>query len=364
MPRYKGRKDYVHGSDTCLGVLITNLGTPAAPTARAVRKYLAEFLWDPRVIEIPRPIWWLLLHAVVLPTYSGKTARSYAKVWTDAGSPLLAISKRQRAALQTALANAGAEKIRVELAMRYGQPSIRSALQALQAQNAQRILLLPLYPQYSASTTASAFDAVAHEFMQLRWLPELRMINHYGAEPGYIDACVQRIKSHWQGRQPGQKIILSFHGLPRQALLQGDPYHCECQQTARLIAEKLDLDDGQWEIAFQSRFGKAEWLKPYLEDRISELPREGVTSADVFCPGFSSDCLETLEEIEMEDRKIFLQNGGKSFHYVPALNDEPSHVQALADIILQHMRGWLSESSEREDREASRQRALQLGAKQ
>lgn len=363
MPEYKGEKDYIHGSDTCLGVLITNLGTPAAPTAGAVRKYLAEFLWDPRVIEIPRPLWWLLLHAVILPLNAGKTARAYAKVWTDEGSPLLAISKRQRIALQAALENAGTEKIRVELAMRYGQPSFRSALHALQEQNARRILLLPLYPQYSASTAASAFDAIAGEFKQLRWLPELRIVNHYGAEPEYIDACAQQIKCYWQGHQHGQKIIFSFHGLPRRNLLLGDPYHCECQQTARLIAEKLDLEDGQWEIAFQSRFGKGEWLQPYLEDRIAMLPGEGITSVYVFCPGFSADCLETLEEIEMEDCKIFLRNGGQSFHYIPALNDKPFHIQALANIILRHVRGW-SERTEPEDREVLRQRALQLGAKQ
>lgn len=367
MPNYKGKQDYTHGSDTCLGVLITNLGTPAAPTVNAVRKYLAEFLWDPRVIEIPRPLWWLLLHGVILPTRPRKSAKAYAKVWMDEGSPLLVISKKQCAALQTALDKACSGTIIVELAMRYGQPSIQSALNTLQVHEARRILVLPLYPQYSASSTASTFDAIANDFRQLRWLPELRMVNHYGSEPEYIDACVKQIQTYWQHHQRSQKLLFSFHGLPKRNLLLGDPYHCECHQTARLVAEKLALKDDEWEITFQSRFGKAEWLQPYTDKRISLLPREGITSIDVFCPGFSADCLETLEEIDMQYHEIFLQNGGQSFNYIPALNAEPAHIQALVKIIMRHIKGWPEcspENVEAEDKEAIRQRALQLGAEQ
>ena len=367
MPKYKGKQDYTHGSEPCLGVLITNLGTPDAPTASAVRKYLAEFLWDPRVVEIPRSLWWLLLHAIILPTRPGKSAKAYAKVWTDEGSPLLVISKKQSAALQTALDKACAGKVKVELAMRYGQPSIQSALDKLQAHNARRILALPLYPQYSASTTASTFDAIAKEFEQLRWLPELRIVNHYGAEPEYIDACVKQIEKYWQQHQRGQKLLFSFHGLPKRNLLLGDPYHCECHETARLIAEKLALKDAEWMLAFQSRFGKAEWLQPYTVKTLAKLPSEGVKSIDVFCPGFSADCLETLEEIAMQDHEIFLQSGGESFNYIPALNAEPAHIDALVKIILRHTQGWPESSADytaTDSQEAIRQRALQLGAKQ
>ncbi|MCZ6566020.1 MAG: ferrochelatase [Gammaproteobacteria bacterium] len=367
MPKFNGEPDYIHGSEPCLGVLITNLGTPTAPTTKAVRKYLAEFLWDPRVVEIPRPLWWLLLHGVILPTRTSKSAKAYAKVWTDEGSPLLAISKKQRSALQTALDGALTGKVKVELAMRYGEPSIQSALAALRASHARRILVLPLYPQYSASTTASTFDAIAQEFKHLRWLPELRMVNQYAAQPEYINACAEKIKTHWQQKQRSQKLLFSFHGLPKRNLLLGDPYHCECQQTARLIAEKLALKETDWEITFQSRFGKAEWLQPYNVERIATLPGEGIKSIDVFCPGFSADCLETLEEMAMTNHEIFLQNGGESFNYIPALNVEPAHIEALVKIILQHTQGWPERSSvnaETADKESNRQHALRLGAKQ
>lgn len=367
MPKFNGEPDYTHGSEPCLGVLITNLGTPTAPTTKAVRKYLAEFLWDPRVVEIPRPLWWLILHGIILPTYSSKSAKAYAKVWTDEGSPLLVISKKQRSALQIALDGTLPGKVRVELAMRYGEPSIPTALNALRASHARRILVLPLYPQYSASTTASTFDAIAQEFKHLRWLPELRMVNQYAAQPEYIDTCVEQIQTHWQKKQRSQKLLFSFHGLPKRNLLLGDPYHCECQLSARLIAEKLALKETEWEIAFQSRFGKAEWLQPYTVQRLSTLPSEGIKSIDVFCPGFSADCLETLEEMDIQNHKIFLQNGGESFNYIPALNAEPSHIEALVKIILQHTQGWPESCfkySEAVDKEAIRQRALRLGAKQ
>ena len=367
MSKFTGMKDYSHGSDSCLGVLITNLGTPEAPTVRAIRKYLAEFLWDPRVVEIPRPIWWLILHGIVLRTRPNKKAEAYAKIWTEEGSPLLVISKKQCTALHNELNKSSSENIKVEFAMRYGKPSIKYALQSLQKQNAKRILVFPLYPQYSASTTASTFDALAKQFMRQRWMPELRIVNHYGAEPEYINACAKQIEQYWQQHQRSQKLLFSFHGLPKRNLLKGDPYHCECHQTARLIAEKLDLNDEEWEIAFQSRFGKAKWLQPYTIERMAKLPSEGITSIDVFCPGFSADCIETLEEIDMQNHEIFLENGGESFNYIPALNDTSAHIQALKDIVLRHIQGWPESNAEKfsiKAKEEIKQRAMQFGAKQ
>ena len=365
MPKFKGVKNYAHGSDTSLGVLITNLGTPEACTTSAVRKYLAEFLWDSRVVEIPRPIWWLILHGIILRTRPSKSAEAYEKVWTDEGSPLLVIAKQQREALQTELEKRFSGPVKVELAMRYGKPSIAEGLESLKAQGARRVLLFPLYPQYSATTTASTFDAVAKVFTKQRWMPELRVINHYGADEGYINACVQQIQSHWQQHQRNQKLIFSFHGLPKRNLMQGDPYHCECHETARLIAEKLNLNEDDWQLTFQSRFGKAEWLQPYMIKRMQELPGEGVESVDVFCPGFSADCLETIEEINMQNKEVFMQAGGKAFNYISALNDGALHIDALANIIMQHTQGWPEASSTYQelDKETIKQRAIKFGSK-
>lgn len=366
MPKFKGSKNYAHGSKSCLGVLVTNLGTPEAATTRAVRKYLAEFLWDPRVVEIPRPIWWLILHGIILRTRPSKSAEAYEKVWTDEGSPLLVISKKQQQALQVKLSELCSGPVKVELAMRYGNPSIATALENLKAQGARRIVLFPLYPQYSATTTASTFDAVAKFFTKQRWVPELRVINNYGADTGYIDACVQQIENHWHKHERKQKLIFSFHGLPKRNLMQGDPYHCECHETARLITEKLNLKKEDWQLTFQSRFGKAEWLQPYMIKRMEELPAEGVKSVDVFCPGFSADCLETLEEISMQNCEVFMQAGGEAFSYIPALNSEAVHIEALANIVIQHTQGWpeVSPNYHALDQTAVKERAMKLGAEQ
>jgi ferrochelatase len=365
MPKFKSTKNYAHGSESCLGVLITNLGTPEAPTTRAVRKYLAEFLWDPRVVEIPRPIWWLILHGIILRTRPSQSAEAYEKVWTENGSPLLEIGVKQKEALQVKLAKLCLGPVKVELAMRYGKPTIASALESLKAQGARRVVLLPMYPQYSATTTASTFDAVAKVFTKQRWMPELRVINNYGADEGYINACVQRIQTHWQQHQRKQKLIFSFHGLPKRNLMQGDPYHCECHETARLITEKLKLNEDEWQLTFQSRFGKAEWLQPYMIQRMEELPKEGVKSVDVFCPGFSADCLETLEEISMQNCEVFMEAGGEAFSYIPALNDEPAHIDALANIVMRHTQGWpeVASSYQGIDGNEVLQRAINLGAK-
>jgi len=366
MPKFEGKENYAHGSDSCLGILITNLGTPDAPTPKAIRKYLKEFLWDPRVVEIPRPIWWFILNGIILNTRPRAKTEDYKKVWMEEGSPLLVIGKQQRDALQTVLEKKFPGPVKVELAMRYGNPSIQSGLEKLKQQNAKRVLLFPLYPQYSASTTASTFDAVAKEFMQQRWMPELRMINNYGADEGYINACATQIQNHWDHHAQSEKLIFSFHGLPKRNLELGDPYHCECHETARLIAEKLKLQETQWRLTFQSRFGKAEWMQPYTIKTMEELPGEGVKSIDVFCPGFSADCIETLEEISLENRDVFLAAGGESFSYIPALNSEVVHIDALANIIQQHTQGWPETDAnyQQPDKEAIKRRAKDLGANQ
>ena len=365
MPKFEGEKNYSHGSESCLGVLVTNLGTPEAPTPKAIRKYLAEFLWDPRVVEVPRPIWWMILNGIILNTRPKAKSADYKKIWTDEGSPLLVIGKQQRDAIQNVLHQKFSGPVKVELAMRYGQPSIASGLERLKSHGARRVLLFPLYPQYSASTTASTFDAVAKVLMQQRWMPELRVINHYGSDKGYINACATQIRNHWSQHTQSQKLIFSFHGLPKRNLELGDPYHCECHETARLIAEELQLDEAQWQLTFQSRFGKAEWLQPYTIKTMEELPSQGIKTIDVFCPGFSADCIETLEEISLENRDVFLASGGESFSYIPALNAQPSHIDALANIILQHAQGWpeASDDYKKPDQEKIKQRAQEKGAK-
>lgn len=338
--KYLNTPDYKHDSLPCTGVLITNLGTPDAATVPALRRYLAEFLSDPRVIETPKWIWWFILHGVILRIRPPRSAKAYQEVWTSEGSPLLTISLQQQQALQAELQKRVSGPVRVEVAMRYGNPSIASALEKLRAANARRILLFPLYPQYSAATTASTFDAVADYFRQCRWVPELRMINHYHDHPGYIEALANSIQQHWQAHGKPDKLLFSFHGLPKDYFLAGDPYHCECHKTARLVAERLQLDQDDWITTFQSRFGPREWLQPYTDFTLKELGSSGVKSVHVICPGFSADCLETLEEIRLQNRDFFLEAGGQEFDYIPALNDSTEHINVLADIVALHSQGW------------------------
>ena len=338
--KFKGNPDYKHDSPPCTGVLITNLGTPDAPTPSALRKYLAEFLSDPRVIEVPRFIWWFILHGIILRTRPHRSAEAYEKVWTENGSPLMDISLKQLAGIKEAVIKKINGPVKVELAMRYGTPSISSGLEKLREANAQRILIFPLYPQYSAATTASTFDAVANELKNWRWLPELRMINHYHDNPAYIEALAHSIEQHWQTNTKPEKLIFSFHGLPKHYFLAGDPYFCECQKTARLVAEKMNLNKEDWLVTFQSRFGPREWLKPYTDMTLIDLAKNGTKSVNVVCPGFSADCLETIEEINMQNREFFQKAGGESFEYIPALNDIPEHINLLTDIICQHTQGW------------------------
>ncbi|MCB2263720.1 MAG: ferrochelatase [Candidatus Thiosymbion ectosymbiont of Robbea hypermnestra] len=339
-PEQKTETGFRHGTPQVSGVLLINLGTPDAPTVPAVRRYLAEFLSDPRVIELPRALWWPILHGVLLRLRPRRSARSYRSVWTAQGSPLLTIARRQARALQERLDRHLPGQMRVALGMRYGNPSIASALADLRDLNARRILVLPLYPQYSATTTASGFDAVTAELATWRRLPELRFVNQYHDEPGYIDALARSIRAHWaEGGEP-DRLLFSFHGLPREYLLRGDPYGCQCRKTARLTAEALELDPQRWRLAFQSRVGHKEWLRPYTDETLTAWGREGVRKVHVICPGFSADCLETLEEIAVMNRELFLAAGGEAFSYIPALNDRADHLEALTALILRHSAGW------------------------
>lgn len=330
-----------HGAPAGLGVLLINLGTPDAPTVSAVRRYLAEFLSDPRVVELPRPLWRLILHGIILRLRPRRSARSYRALWTEQGSPLLVISRRQAAALQERLEPKLPGPIRVALGMRYGNPSIASALAELRDANARRLLILPLYPQYSATTTASVFDAVTAQLSTWRRLPEVRFINHYHDEPGYIAALAQSIRAYWSEQGKPDRLLFSFHGIPRAYLLRGDPYGCQCRKTARLTAKALGLAPDRWRTAFQSRVGRKEWLRPYTDETLIAWGREGVGKVHVVCPGFAADCLETLREIAVENRERFLEAGGGEFGYIPALNDQADHLDALETLIQRHIAGWL-----------------------
>lgn len=343
MARYKGSNEAAHNSIPATGILITNLGTPDAPTKKAVRKYLAEFLSDTRVIETSKLVWWPILYGIILTLRPRKSAEAYNKVWTNDGSPLKVISEHQVAGIASRLKQKIAGPVVVELAMRYGEPSIRSALERMRAANVRRLLVFPLYPQYSATTTASTFDAVADVLKTWRWLPEFRMINHYHDHAGYIGALAESIRMYRASHGRPDKLLFSFHGLPKQYFLAGDPYFCECQKTARLVAEQLQLPEDEWKVSFQSRFGPTEWLKPYTGDVLQNWAKTGSTNVQIICPGFSADCLETLEEIQIQYRKLFLEAGGKQFAYIPALNDSPEHLDTLTDIILQHSQGWDSQ---------------------
>ena len=359
-----------HGTQERLGVLLVNLGSPQAPTASAVRRFLAEFLMDRRVVEIPRVLWKLIMHAIILRVRPAKSAKKYKKIWTDQGSPLIAIANRQAQAVEKQLQKQIRGNVIVDVAMRYGEPSIANGLRGLRQSGARRLLILPLYPQYSATTTASVFDAVTEELRQWRWLPDMRFVNTYHDHAGYIDALAKSVLHHWDiaNRKP-ELLLFSFHGIPQQYVDKGDPYFCYCQKTARLVAEKLLLNDSQWKVTFQSRFGKATWLQPYTDKTLIQLAHKGIKSVDVICPGFSADCLETLEEINIENRLFFLDSGGIDFGYIPALNDQPEHIKALCDLIQQNSFGWPETMPDWDagkravDAKKTRERALHMGAK-
>lgn len=322
-----------------VGVLVVNLGTPSSTAPRDIRRYLAEFLSDPRVIEIPRYLWLPILHGLVLVRRPRRLQPRYEGIWMDGGSPLLVYSRRQAAGVLAALQARGLD-VRVELAMRYGEPSIAQGITKLRQQGCERILTVPLYPQYAASTTATVVDAVARHVGKLRDQPELRFIKRFHDEPGYVNALAQQISDFWATNGRPQKLVMSFHGLPRYSVELGDPYYRDCLDTARSLRERLALTPDQVEVTFQSRFGAARWLEPYTEPTLKALAAQGVTDVDVVCPGFLADCLETLEEISEECRDAFLEAGGRQFRYIPALNDHPAWVAGLTEIVDKHLQGW------------------------
>jgi ferrochelatase len=338
--KYKNVPGFEHGTPESLGVLLLNLGTPDAPTASAVRRYLSEFLQDPRVVELPRPIWWLILHGVILRVRPGRSARAYQAVWTDRGSPLLDVATRQAAGLQERLSERYGEVVHVELGMRYGNPSVPEALGRLKAANVRRLLVFPLYPQYSGTTTASVFDAVTDELRTWRWLPELRFINHYHDDPAYIDALCASIRDAWEEHGEPERLLFSFHGIPKRYFMAGDPYHCHCHKTARMVVEELGLPEDRWMVSFQSRVGRDEWLQPYTDETLKLWGSDGVSSVHVVAPGFSADCLETLEEIDVENRSYFLEAGGGEYHYIPCLNDDPAHIDMMVGLVERNAAGW------------------------
>ncbi|HET7527346.1 MAG TPA: ferrochelatase [Burkholderiaceae bacterium] len=359
--RFAAEPAHSHDRAERTAVLLTNLGTPDAPTAAAVRKYLAEFLSDPRVVEIPRALWWPILNGVILRTRPAKSAAKYAAIWTREGSPLATWTRLQADRLRGSLGERG-HAVLVQSAMRYGQPSIASALDTLKAQGATRVLVLPLYPQYSAATTASTLDAVADWVRRVRRVPELRVVNQFHDDEAYLTALTSRVREHWMREGRGRMLLMSFHGLPARTLALGDPYHCQCQKTARLLAERLGLKADEYKVTFQSRFGRARWLEPATDATLRKLGPEGVERVDVLCPGFAADCLETLEEIGIEGRRTFITAGGKAFHAIACLNDHPPWIDALAKLAIRHLQGWPTAVPSSDELQRQRERAIGGGA--
>lgn len=317
-----------------IGLLLTNIGTPEAPTRKAVRQYLNQFLSDPRVVQFPKLLWQPILKGIILPFRSKRSAKLYQKIWRPNGSPLLITSKEQASALQKKLSTLYPEtEIKVSLGMNYGAPSISTALRSLKHFQAEKIIVLPLFPQYSTTTTESTQDAVNKELSTWSTKPEIAFIKHYYQHEKYINAVTASITNHWQQEQKQNHLLFSFHGLPKSYINANEPYDDHCHKTAYLISEKLNLKKNEWSIAFQSRVGKKEWLKPYCIELLEKLPSEGISAVDVICPGFPTDCLETLEEIAMTNRQRFINAGGKIFHYIPALNATETHIDALAAVV-------------------------------
>ena len=359
--RFQAEPRYSHGSAPRVGVLLCNLGTPDAPTAAALRPYLAEFLGDPRVVEIPRLLWLLILHGIILRVRPAKSAQKYASIWTPEGSPLKVHTEAQARGLQARFDQNGMP-VSVRSAMTYGQPAISQVIDEMRQQGVTRVLVLPAYPQYSGTTTAAVFDRVHQWSMRSRMLPEWRFVNRYHDDAGYIESLASSVRAHWAHHGQAGVLVMSFHGVPERTLTQGDPYHCECHKTARLLAESLGLSRDQYRVTFQSRFGKAKWLEPYTEPTVRELAKTGTERVDVICPGFTSDCLETLEEIAMEVQAAFLEEGGLTFHYIPCLNAKSDWLDALYAVALKHMQGWPLHPEAPQTLATSRQAALEMGA--
>jgi len=358
---YRGIPSFDHGQASRIGVLLTNLGTPDAPTPQALRPYLKEFLSDPRVVEFPRLLWWLILNGIILNTRPRRSAKAYETVWTERGSPLLYHLEDQVAGVSEQLRAAYGDAILVRGAMRYGNPSIPDVLAEMLDAGVEKLVVLPLYPHYSGPTTGSTFDKLSETLCKQRRVPDLRWIASYHDHPDYIAAITNSIRSHRARHGDADKLVFSYHGMPERYLQNGDPYHCQCHKTTRLVAEALQLSQDQYMTTFQSRFGREEWLKPYTDETLGGLPEKGVKSLQVICPGFSADCLETIEEIGEENRDIFLEAGGERYEYIPCLNAQPDHVALLADLIAGELKDWTTTGR---DSEQTRRLARALGADQ
>ncbi len=338
--RYLSSPDFRHDGTERIGVLLVNSGTPDSPSVRDVRRFLAAFLSDPRIVELPRALWLPILHGLVLRVRPRRSARKYARIWTAEGSPLAALSRELRSRLMSTLAERVLAPFSLELGMLYSEPSVSDALRRLRTLGAQRILVVPLFPQYCGASTGSVYDQVMEELKRWRWLPELRFVAEYHDYPRYIESLRASVEQHWQEHGRTRHLLISFHGVPERYFHQGDPYFCKCQKTARLLADELMLKEHEWSVSFQSRVGPVKWLQPYTSEVIAQLPARGIDRVTVVCPGFALDCLETLEEIDIENRHRFLQAGGREFQYVPALNTRAEHAGFLADLIAQHCQGW------------------------
>lgn len=356
---YSSQSSFKHDRAPTTGVLLVNLGTPEAPTPSAVRRYLAEFLSDPRVVEMPRLLWLMILHGIILRIRPKPVARAYASIWMEEGSPLMVHSRSLTDAVQKTYLQHESGPVHVQLAMRYGRPCIQKALESLCNKNVERLVIIPLYPQYSATTTATVFDAVTDTLRKWRWLPEFRMLMHYHDHPLYINAISKSIKNSFDQHGKPDRLLMSFHGLPQRLLHAGDPYYCHCQKTGRLVAEQLGLSADDYAITFQSRFGREPWLQPYTDVTLKSWGKQGVGHVQIVSPGFAADCLETLEELSIQNREFFTEAGGKEFHYIPALNASQNHVELINALIKQEMAGWEKLST---DTSQTAQRAKSAGA--
>ncbi|WP_394201112.1 ferrochelatase [Shewanella waksmanii] len=324
-----------------IGVLLVNLGTPDSPDIADVRRFLQQFLSDPRVVDVNPLIWKPVLNGIILNTRPKKVAQLYKSIWWEQGSPLMVISQRQQQKLQKALQSVGLN-MPVELGMTYGNPSLKSGLDELKARGAEKIIVLPLYPQYSCSTVAPVFDAITGLYQTQRDYPETRFNKQYFDDPNYIAALANSVKAHWQQYGQADCLLMSFHGVPKRYVTEGDPYQAQCQATAELLAQALGLSESQWRICFQSQFGKEEWLTPYTDKLLQALPKEGIESVDIMCPAFAADCLETLEEIATEGKEEFIEAGGKQYRFIDCLNDNDAHINMLAEIVKSQSAGWLA----------------------
>lgn len=362
MSRFVAEPPYTHGQAARTGVLLVNLGTPERPDAPSLRRYLKQFLSDDRVVEIPKAAWWLILNGIILNVRPKRSAEKYALVWTDEGSPLRVHAERQVKLLRGWMVAQGQPGIDVRGAMRYGSPGIGDTLQAMKAEGFTRILLVPMYPQGASSSTGSVVDEMARALLRWRNLPEMRYLRAFAADRGYIDALAASVREHWAKNGRADKLVMSFHGVPHFHLDKGDPYHCECHKTGRLLAEALGLAREQYLVTFQSRFGRARWLEPYTQPTLEKLAAGGVQSVDVICPGFVADCLETLEEIAVENRDAFLASGGKTFNYIPCVNERADWIAALGALVKRELGHWWDEAGRKSDGPLQAGLAKDMGA--